>query len=291
MPRLDAIILQLEKTRKGIANIFVASIAIMVIGVLFLFATMFGWGILLLIIGVVVLIFGAIQNEKYKKSVKEDLAKGILQEHYDNVTFDAKNGLSQEYIRSTEMIGLGNIYGSNDLFKGEYKGVQFEQSDLIVQQRTSTGKSTVTVTLFKGQYRIFEFNKNFTSYLQIRDKEGVLFGKNAKPYQYFTQREKTEHLKLENKEFNDIFDVYASDAHEAFYILTPHFMEKIMELNIVMDCMIVIGFIDNKMHLASYTNQDLFEPSVWNPINEEYLKKVEREAEIIKQIVDILSLE
>ena len=289
MLELNMIMQELERTRKETITILVASIATIVVGFSFLIRFL-GWGILIIISGFAALIVCAVRNGKYKKRVKEELAIAVLQQHYDHVTLDVKSGFSHEYIRSTEMLGLGNIYSSNDLLKGGYKGVDFEQADLLIQQQTSTGKSTVTVTLFKGQYRIFEFNKNFTSYLQIRDKEGALFGKNAKPYQFFTQREKTTHLKLENKEFNGIFDVYASDAHEAFYILTPHFMEKIMELNTLMDCTIVIGFIDNRMHMASYTNQDLFEPSLFSQINEEYLKKIEQEAEIIKQIIDELDL-
>ena len=34
---------------------------------------------------------------------------------------------------------------------------------------------------------------------------------------------------MESAGFNEIFDVYAQDPHEAFYLLTPHFMEKLVE--------------------------------------------------------------
>ena len=290
MKGYEMILKTLESMRMKVIYYYIGVVVAGIASFILFVSSNWIWGIIGAIGAFFLLIVGYSKQSNYKNKVKEILAVDIFQNYFDDVTFQAEKGFDEEFIRNTEMIGLGNIYSSNDLLEGTYKNIRFQQSDLLIQRRQSTGKSSVTITLFKGQYRIYEFNKNFTSYLQIRDKENSWF-KNAKPYQFFTQREETKHLKLESLEFNNMFDVYASDDHEAFYILTPHFMEKVIELNKRMDCQILIGFIDNKLHIASYTSEDLYEPSIWDQIDESYFAKVEEEIKMIIEIIDVLDLD
>ena len=289
MAGLDVVVKQLEEQRKKLMYIYGVVGLIYIIGIAILFKSLFGFLIVFVARGVSS--FASKKAYQYRANAKQSIAMEMMRQNYDSVSLDAYQGFSESYIQGTEMIKLGNIFKSNDLFSGFYKGMHFRQAELLVQQYKKSGNKRATTTLFKGHYRVFEFNKNFASYMQIRVKEGFLFNKNTKPYRFFTQREKTTHLELENKEFNDIFDVHASDAHEAFYILTPHFMEKVMELNTAMNSGIVIGFIDNKMHIASPLSQEVYQVSIWRPISEKYLKSVEREAGIVRQIVDTLNLE
>ena len=286
---LETVVQQLEKIRKRVISIHAIAGVLGIIGVITL--TKSTSGILILFVALCVSSYGSKKSSEYCKKAKQSIILELMQRSYEDVSFDPISGFTSSFIMRTEMIKLGNTFSSNDLFAGKYKEVQFEQADLLVQDRKVSGRKVKTTTLFKGQYRIFEFKKNFTSYMQIRVKEGILFKKSKKPYQFFTLREKTKRLELENKEFNEIFDVYASDAHEAFYILTPNFMEKMMKLNEHLYGSIVVGFMDNVMHIATNTEFDLFEISAWKPINEEYIEKAEKEVGVIKQIIDILNLE
>jgi len=279
---------KLESLRKQAIYLFIGAAIAFVFGIVIVFKSL-NVGILILISAVGLFVCAVIKEGSYNSKVKEFFVVDIFQRYFDEVKF-ASGGFKRDFIRSSELIGLANVFSSNDLLSGKYRDVEFQQSDILVQRRQKVGKSSVTTTLFKGQYRVFEFNKRFTSYLQVRDKEGFLFG-NAKPYQFFTEREATKKVKLENSEFNNKFDVYASDEHEAFYILTPHFMEKIMKLNESMNSQVLIGFIDNQLHVAVNNGEDFFEPSLWDPLDESYFKRVDEEIKAIIEIIDILDLD
>ena len=66
---------------------------------------------------------------------------------------------------------------------------------------------------------------------------------------------------MESTDFNKRFLVYAQDAHDAFYIITPHIMEKIIKLSGDSKGKILLCFINNQLHVGLYDNDDSFEPS------------------------------
>lgn len=66
---------------------------------------------------------------------------------------------------------------------------------------------------------IFDFNKNFKSNVQVISND---FIKRSLPH-----IKNNKKVKLEDIEFYKMFKIYSEIEHDAFYILTPHFMEKI----------------------------------------------------------------
>ncbi len=229
-------------------------------------------------------------STEYRTAVKEDVVAVRLKEVFQDVYFNAKAGFDRNFIRDTELVSMGNIYNSNDLVSGKYKDVSFKQADVHIQQRTQSGKTTTTVTLFKGRWIVYTFNKSFTGFMQIRSNSNRLFG-NSKPLRLFSDKPDAKRIKLENELFNERFNIYASNEHEAYYILTPHFMEKIMELDDGLDGNLVLGFIDNNLHIALYNNKDAFEPSLFKAIDESYTNEVEKDISLIKMVVDELTLD
>lgn len=118
---------------------------------------------------------------------------------------------------------------------------------------------------------IFDFNKNFKSNVQVISND---FIKRSLPH-----IKNNKKVKLEDIEFNKMFKIYSEIEHDAFYILTPHFMEKIKKLYKELDAPIKLTFMENKLHVAVNNGEDSFEYNVLNPINEE-----EIEQDIIKNI-------
>lgn len=280
----------LEQLRK---RALYSLIFLIILGIFFIlsFMTFRSFLVIPMVIGVIVIviIYAKLAND-YRTQVKETIVKEMIIKEFDNVHFDIKNGFSRDFIKSTELISMGNIYRSNDLLSGSYHDVDFKQADVHIQQRTSNGKTTSTVTLFKGRWMVYTFNKRFTGYMQIRSNENRLFG-NSKPISWFGSRPSVSRLKMENEVFNQRFNIYASDDHEAYYILTPHFMEKIIELDDSLQGNLVVGFIDNELHIALYNNQDAFEPSIFRSIDDEYYQAVQADIDLIKMVIDELTLD
>jgi len=99
-----------------------------------------------------------------------------------------------------------------------------------------------------------------------------------------------QRIKLESIEFNKKFRVYTDNEHNAFYILTPHLLEKIMELEKNNRGNIMMSFANDKLVLGINNNVNTFEMRLWKKIDESAIQKMEEELNVIKEIVLELKL-
>lgn len=280
---------QLEQMRLRARNSQITAIALVGGGVvMFLLFPLLG--IPLFVAGVITLLVSNTRCVKpFAKAYKEQMVKGLLAETIDDLRFYPDKGISKEVVKSTDMMSLGNIYRTNDLIEGAYNGVRFSQSDILIQQQTSNGKNTTTTTYLQGRWLIFDFNKRFHCDLQVRDRK---FSYAKKSGGWFSDREKTEKLETESEVFNDTFKVYAENESEAFYILTPHFMEALMQVKLKAGGQVLFCFVDSKLHVAVNNKKDSFEPSIWKPIDREAATRAIRDdMALITDLVDTLSLD
>ena len=253
-----------------------------IIGTLFFFLPM-------CVVGIALYYISERYDKEYQQKVKMYYVVSCLNELFDEVEYDFSKGFDREFIDGTELVKTGLIYSSNDFIAAKYKGIPFQMSDLLITDDTEGNGNKNTSTLFFGQWFVFEFNKNFTGYLQLRDREEHTY-RNGKPYSIFSKRENCEQIKFENDEFNQVFTSYASNAQEAFYLITPHFMEKILSLKAKLEGELLIGFIDNQLHIALNSGKDLFEQNIWKDIADEYFEDVLSDLSIVTSIIDELDL-
>lgn len=237
---------------------------------------------LLLIIGIY--LYNKEKNE-FSNVVKEVIIKGLFEESFSNVTYQPNKGFDEDFIEKTRLYGTGNRYSSNDLLSATYKDVGFMQADLLLQQVTSNGKTTTTTTLFHGRWFICDFIKDFDGYHQIRSNG---FFKNKKPYAFFT--DKLKHFEFEDQSFNDRFTTYTTNKQEAYYLINPGYMQRITDFVDYVNCEVVLGLIDNKLHVAIFNNEDAFELKGKN-INEDFVSRIENDIKLIKMIIDELDLQ
>ncbi|MBQ7136547.1 MAG: DUF3137 domain-containing protein [Bacilli bacterium] len=220
----------------------------------------------------------------YKKVVVLEIFKTI----FKNIHFDLDRGIPEEIISNTGMMDTGDIYHSNDYICAKYKNVSFEFSDVeIEEEHTDSDGDRHRVTVFKGQWYIFDFNKQFKADLQVCEK-GF---RNAKLGGLFSFK-KFNKVQLEDIEFNKEFNVFAQNNLDAFYVLTPNTMEKIKKLNNSVHGKLLFCFIDNKLHVGLHSGKDLFEPNLYKKINiEQNHKQAIEEIQMITNFVDILGLD
>ncbi|HWT76618.1 MAG TPA: DUF3137 domain-containing protein [Mobilitalea sp.] len=229
-------------------------------------------------------------SEEYKARFKATFVEIPLRNTFSQVIYYADQGIEEDVIKETGIMSLGNRYTSNDYVRGYYKDVKFERADVKIQQHYNTGKSSYTVTYLHGRWLIFEFNKNFHFDLQIIGNE---FPHSLKKNSIFTESEERRHrIQLEDIEFHEMFDVLCQNEHEAYYILTPQFMSVLKDINSTMDGSIMLGFIDNKLHVAIHNEKDSMEPRIFNSINLSAVKEeVQQEINVILNIIDGLNLD
>ena len=184
-------------------------------GVLFVFA------ILVAIVGVILLVG---TRKKFKETYKAVFVDKQLRNNFQNVVYDWKSGFYENAVKSFGLCAMGNRFSSEDYLRADFAGVPFESADVTVQQVTSTGKSTHVTTYFKGRMLVFDFPSKFVNSVQIFTDTFRYRGKplvNVRP----------QKVEMEGVEFNKQFDIFALSPHDAFYLLTPQFMEDMMALS------------------------------------------------------------
>lgn len=227
--------------------------------------------------------------KKFNKEYKNIYVLNFLKQNFENIIYKPEEGISKKEIKKYNILNLGDKFTSNDYICGTYKNVKFEQSDIHIQEKyeeeDKDGNKIITwETTFEGRYMIFDFNKNFKSNVQVISND---FIKRSLPH-----IKNNKKVKLEDIEFNKMFKIYSEIEHDAFYILTPHFMEKIKKLYKELDAPIKLTFMENKLHVAVNNGDDSFEYNVLNPINEEEIEQdIIKDIKLITDFVNELNLD
>ena len=225
----------------------------------------------------------------FNKEYKNIYVLNFLKQNFENIIYKLEEGISKKEIKKYNTLNLGDKFTSNDYICGTYKNVKFEQSDIHIQEKyeeeDKDGNKIITwETIFEGRYMIFDFNKNFKSNVQVISND---FIKRSLP-----RIKNNKKVKLEDIEFNKMFKIYSEIEHDAFYILTPHFMEKIKKLYKELDAPIKLTFMENKLHVAVNNGDDSFEYNVLNPINEEEIEQdIIKDIKLITDFVNELNLD
>lgn len=243
----------------------------------------------IIIVSIVKSIINGGDIQLFNKSFKNIFVLKLLKDNFDNIVYDPDGGFNKYFIDDIGMLDTGDRYHSNDYISGVYKGIKFEQADIHIEEEheeedSDGNRRTVWETLFRGRLMIFDFNKKFKANIQVSSKyfdaESLPWGKK------FTR------VKMEDVEFNKNFCVYTQSEHEAFYILTPHFMEKIKDVTNKLNCGVMFCFVDNRLHIAIDNNEDSFEYNVFKPINEQEIEEdIIKDIKVITDFVNDLNLD
>ena len=245
-------------------------------------------GIVFCFTGVLVVIWVNVTvGRKFKKMYKEMICKEVIANMFSVNEYDPDKGFDREFVKGSYLIPMGNRFFSDDYLCGSYRDVSFERSDICMQNVTSNGKTTTTVTYFQGSWTVFTFPKKISTYLMIREKE---FLSGGRPGGIFSNAPQTEKVKFEDIIFNGKFDVYAEDEHDAFYVITPQFMERIKYLENKFDGRMIIGIMNQKVHILFDTRRNSLEPSIFRNVTEQDFELVKCEMAKIIEIMNCLDL-
>lgn len=269
---------QIKKTKKNYEMMVGISAVIIVIAFISFFSNPFvaifffmGGGIA---IAIILSKFKKISNEFKHHYVNETIQKlGI------DATFEVKKGFSIDEVVSSGVIKKYDRFKSEDLIEGQISGKHFRFADVHIEDVRSNGKSTSVITMFRGRLFEIDYDKKIN--------EQVYVFPNRKNYlPMFSGISKVE---LESIDFNNRFDVYCSNDHTVFYVLTPVVMEKIKELNDQYN-KLAISFKPGKMYVAIDTRIDYFDISLFKALDTHFLDQIETDILVIKEIIKTLSL-
>lgn len=142
----------------------------------------------------------------------------------DNCNYAPGLCINEMDYRNIGITKSGDLYSGQDLLSGTYNGTNFTYSEVEAANRNKNSKFKNKTILFKGGVFIFDAPKRVTGRIVILPKA-----------EFFEKYEMSkprgcEKIEMENVVFNENFNVYTTNTEEAFYILTPQAMEKIISL-------------------------------------------------------------
>lgn len=222
----------------------------------------------------------------FKKRAKEG---GIMKEFADFFgTFEYRYEccLPDALISQSELFKKYNTHFGDDFFCGEYKNVGIIISEERLQNITYDNKNNRRKKkIFNGICILLTMNKNFKGRTVVLEDKGIL--------NVFKHISGLERVKLEDIQFEKLFEVYASDQIEARYLLTTAFMERILKLrDLYQGKSIQFSFKDNQLLVAIPTKQDMFEACSFfkSNVNKKKIDRVFDQFYAVFSIVDILKL-
>ena len=179
-----------------------------------------------------------------------------------------------------------------DYIAGDEQEVSFQLCDAHLEERRhstdSKGRSrTRYVTVFRGQLLKFSFPKPFRGHTVI-SRDGGMIGNFFKG---FGQR--GERVSLESPEFEKLYEVHSNDQIEARYLLTPTFMERLVELARLFRHTPQLAFVDNRLMIAVNTGEDYFEggSAFSNLADPKHALALAEEISLVFQIIETLQLQ
>lgn len=223
--------------------------------------------------------------ERFNQAFKHTYVLRTIQEagDFENLKYAPEGGFTYNEIRDSLVINCGEskYFKSEDLLTGIVRSIPFSYCDVVTRYLKYSGKRSEVRTIFEGQVMRFslpEHSKWSFGHLQVFEKEFLsdLKGRRA-PYQ----------IRTENEGFNQRFEVFAADEHNAFYLLTPRMLEQIIRFADLAGCQIAVTFVGAVLYVAVYRSHSMFNASVSQTFSQQR-RQILSDADLLKQAAEIL---
>lgn len=242
------------------------------------------FGIVFLAIAVFIYLIRA-PYKTYKKKIKNDVMDVFIN-YFEGFSYHLGQGLNEEEIQKSHIFPHYTTASADDCFEGTFNDVHIRVCEQILDQihYDAKGRSHRKI-VFQGIAIELQMNKSFSGQTIVLKDSGI-----------FNRLKKfagLNRVKLEDIVFEKMFEVYSSDQTEARYLLTPIFMERMLDLrDLYKSKSIQFSFYDNKLLISINTKQDMFEAFSFfkSNINKAKIDTVFEQFLTIFSIIDILKL-
>jgi len=159
-----------------------------------------------------------------------------------------------------------------DRMSGTVNGANFTFCEAHLETKHTDSKGNTTWrTSFRGILLEVDFEREFLGRTVVLRDAGIF---------NFKKKAGMKRVGLVDPKFEKIFEAYGTDQVEARYLLTPTFMQKLVDLETsVSGKKIRFGFLINKLHIAVEAPNQFEAGSMFKPLIE-----TERTEKILKEI-------
>lgn len=228
------------------------------------------------------------QNKKNKflRTIKAKVVTNMIKEELgDDAIYIEDGGISVSDISRLGVYRYPDRSHIEDYIKSTYNGIAYEMADAHFEDRReyrdSNGNRRVEyVTYFKGRVIRIDFKKQMNFKMKII--EGSPFGLNTSGY---------ESLETEVIEFNKKYNTYVNNKEEAYYYLTPVFIQKLLEIEKLFKGTIQFVMDGDYFYVLINNSSDSLEFSIHKPIDEKMLNIIRSQINLGAAIINELKLD
>lgn len=242
--------------------------------------------IIAIIVSLVLLIIQGNKKSKFTKNLKSNVITAIIKEELgDDAIYQVNNGIPVDDVVRLGVYQVPDRWHVEDYIKAKYNDIEFEMSDMVLEDRRVTrdsdGNTRVEyITYFKGRVIRIDFKKDMNFKLKII--EGRPNGLELNGYQS---------VETEVIEFNKKYNTYANDKEQAFYYLTPYFIQKLLELEKLFRGSIQFVMDGDYFYVLINNSGDSLEVSFAKPIDENMVNIIRSQVTIGPAIINELRLD
>lgn len=243
----------------------------------------FAWSpVLIVFIGVLAaggsMAVGAMKMGELRKTVKRELNGRIAESFGLSYRETPPAPARYEAFRGHGLIPGSDRRSFEDNFYGALHGAEFELYEAHLEERRRSKNRTYYVTVFRGALIRIRFPRTVEGVTLVTRDKGIFnalesFGKKT----FGSSGRKLERIGLVDPTFEKQFEVYGTDQVMARYLLTPSFMERLLELETLLKGKNVRCVFDESLAeeagqgelLIAAQTGNLFEPtSLFKPLTD-----------------------
>lgn len=271
-----------ELLRKGRSEGLIYAAIFLVVGVIALLILKLEgiFGPIVIVVVSVIIFITCINNKSKMFSFfyKEEVVDEIIHAFCPNATYSPNNGVSEDLFRNSGLFTSPNRYHAEDLIEGCLDKTSFICSEVHAEERrarsTKNGVQYYWEDIFKGFLFIADFHKEFQGETTVlRDS-------------FFKIKMGASRVKMENPDFEKVFDVFSTNQIEARYLITPSMMERMLKLDSNFKKGITISFRDSTILVAIPDSKNRFEADVWSSLSDMSILK--SDFAVLQSLLDIV---
>lgn len=225
----------------------------------------------------IAVIFNVALSVSIKKKYKDEIVPKILKKFLgDDIVYEPKGRFDKELLRDLNFFPC-TTYSGEDMISGIYKGIKFTTADISMTHQKG-GKNSTTVTDFKGCMWVFEYNnKTINSRIDLYEKDYLK--------RHSLRKNGLEKVEFEDIDFNNKIKTYASNAHDAFYVITPQIIDRLKNNinNISGD--ILYSIQENKLYLVISSSKNRMEFKRFRNNYEELIESLKEDVSPILETI------
>ena len=225
-----------------------------------------------IIVFVILIVINELKKSEFTKHFKENIVKRLIQEELGaDAIYEQKGGIDLLEISLLRCAQSPDRYDLSDHIISNYNGIPYEVCDAHFEERKVyydlKGNRQVRYdTYFKGRIIKIDFKRDLNIIMKIVNQGPLGFSS-----------EGLNKFETEVIDFNKKFKCYVDNTENGFYILTPIFIQKLMELEKMFRGGLVLAFKNNNLYVLINDSGDSLEVSFSKPLNGEQIERIRGE--------------